>query len=262
MPHTPAANRTGSAIAAAAAAATTQPRASTKAPASAKTARKIGAKATNPAKARRIPQAQRVQATQQKIIDSALHLLHTEGFKGATLQAIARGAQVSLGALQHHFDNRDMLMQRLVEEVMQPLSDQGSVWPSPSLALSERAQAFVQRAWAQIFGQPHYQAAWSLFFGSKASPALFASIDKHRSAVDEVFYAQFLAVFPEIAAHHPHPLGFAIQVFASLRGAGVLEVFAVQSAERQGLLDALAHSIAQAAQPAAYQPPTTPTNAT
>ena len=204
-----------------------------------------------PRRAKPTPQAQRVQATQRKIINSALHLLYTEGFKGATLQAIARGAQVSLGALQHHFDNRDTLMQRLVDEVMQPLSDQGSVWPSPTLALAERAQDFVQRAWEQIFGRPHYQAAWSLFFGSKATPALFASIDQHRSAVDEVFYEQFLAVFPEIVAHHPQPRGFAMQVFASLRGAGVLEVFAVQESERASLLAALADSIAQAGQPRA-----------
>ncbi|XJC76653.1 TetR/AcrR family transcriptional regulator [Delftia tsuruhatensis] len=88
----------------------------------------------------------------------------------ATLQAIARGADVSLGALQHHFESRDALMERLVIEVMEPLSDQGTVWPDKALPLRERAEAFVTLAWDNIFGAANYQAAWSMFFGCKASP--------------------------------------------------------------------------------------------
>jgi AcrR family transcriptional regulator len=121
----------------------------------------------------RTPQNERVEATQRKIIDSALQLLREEGFKSATLQAIARGADVSLGALQHHFESRDALMERLVDEVMAPLGDQGSVWPDQTLPVRERAQQFVSRAWGNIFGAPNYVAAWSLFFGCKSTPALF-----------------------------------------------------------------------------------------
>ena len=65
----------------------------------------------------RTPQSERVEATQRKIIDSALNLLREEGLRGTTLQAVARGADVSLGALQHHFESRDALMERLVDEL-------------------------------------------------------------------------------------------------------------------------------------------------
>jgi AcrR family transcriptional regulator len=61
----------------------------------------------------RTPPPERVETTQRKSIDSALALLREGGFKSATLQAIARGADVSLGALQHHFESRDALMERL-----------------------------------------------------------------------------------------------------------------------------------------------------
>ena len=63
-----------------------------------------------PHRRQRISQTERVENTQRKLIDAALQLLHEEGFKVATLQAIARKAQVSLGALQHHFKTRDALM--------------------------------------------------------------------------------------------------------------------------------------------------------
>jgi AcrR family transcriptional regulator len=194
----------------------------------------------------RTPQHERVEATQRKIIDSALHLLRNEGFKSATLQAIARGANVSMGALQHYFESRDALMQRLVDEVMEPLSDQGSVWPDKTLPLRERAEEFVSRAWTHIFGAPNYLAAWSMFFGCKSTPALFERIDAHRGEVDQIFYARFLDVFPELKERHPHPQGVAVVVFSSLRGAGVLELFSVDPAEKEGSLQALVELIVHA----------------
>lgn len=194
----------------------------------------------------RTPQNERVEATQRKIIDSALHLLREEGFKSATLQAIARGAEVSLGALQHHFESRDALMERLVDEVMAPLGDQGSVWPDHTLPLRPRAEQFVNRAWGTIFGAPNYQAAWSLFFGCKSTPTLFGRIDKHRGDVDRTFYARFLDVFPELTKTHPNPQGFAALVFSSLRGAGVLELFSVDPSEKEGSMQALTELIVQA----------------
>lgn len=199
---------------------------------------------------RRIPQTQRVENTQRKLIDAALQLLHEEGFKGATLQAIARRAQVSLGALQHHFKTRDALMERLVQEVMAPLSARGSAWPDHSLPLPERARDFVQRAWQNIFGTPHYQAAWSLFLGCKSSPTLFTHINQQRLLVDSAFYVQFLHIFPEIERHHPSPQGIAATVFAALRGAGVLEFFDVTATERETCLQTLADTIVQAGTPA------------
>ena len=194
----------------------------------------------------RIPQNERVEATQRKIIDSALNLLREEGLRGTTLQAIARGAEVSLGALQHHFESRDALMERLVDEVMQPVGDQGSVWPDKSLPLRKRAEEFVGRAWGNIFGAPNYLAAWSLFFGCKSMPTLFGRIDAHRGHVDRTFYARFLEVFPELQKTHPHPQGFAVLVFDSLRGAGVLELFTVDRAEKEGGMQALADLIVHA----------------
>src|SRR6516225_6090549 len=122
----------------------------------------------------RTPQSERIEATQR--------LLREEGFKSATLQAIARGANVSLGALQHHFESRDALMERLVDEAMAPLSDHGGVWPDPALPLRERAEAFVLQAWKQIFGAPDYLTAWSLFLGCKATPSIFTRIDAKRAS--------------------------------------------------------------------------------
>src|SRR5262245_12868478 len=103
-------------------------------------------------KPRRRTQNERSGNTQRKILDSALKLVRKEGFEKATLQAIASGAKVTLGAVQHHFGSRQELMERLVDEVMAPLVDHGEVWPDKALPLRERADAFVSSAWWTTYG--------------------------------------------------------------------------------------------------------------
>ena len=203
----------------------------------------------------RTPQSERVEATQRKIIESAQRLLREEGFKSATLQAIARGAKVSLGALQHHFDSRDALMERLVDEAMAPLSDRGDVWPDATLPLRERAQTFVERAWRDIFGSTSYLTAWSLFFGCKATPSIFSSIDAKRANEDKKFFARFLKAFPELEQHHPYPIGFIASVFSTLRGVGVFELFDVSTTEKHEELQALVETIVRACTPVVEETP-------
>ncbi len=175
-----------------------------------------------------------------------MRLLHKKGFKATNLQDIAKGARVTLGALQHHFPNRQVLMERLIDEVMAPLSDDGVVWPPVELPLEERAHEFVRLAWETIYGSPSYVAAWSLFFGCKASPTLFARIDATRAQSDPVFFARFITCFPEIESHHPNPHQFAGFVFATLRGMGLFYLFDVAKEETNGQLEILTAVILQA----------------
>jgi AcrR family transcriptional regulator len=199
----------------------------------------------------RIPQNERIEATQRKIIESAQRLLREEGFKSATLQAIARGANVSLGALQHHFESRDALMERLVDEAMAPLSDHGGVWPDQTLPLRERAEVFVEQAWTRIFGATSYLTAWSLFFGCKATPSIFSRIDAKRANEDKQFFSRFQESFPELKEHHPHPNAFTASVFSTLRGLGVFELFDVPASEKHEELQALVETIVRACSPSA-----------
>jgi AcrR family transcriptional regulator len=196
--------------------------------------------------ATRRTQEERSDATQKRIIQSAMRLLHKKGFRAANLQEIARGAKVTLGALQHHFASRQVLMERLIDEVMAPLSDDGVVWPPLDLPLEERAKEFVRLSWETIYGAPSYVAAWSLFFGCKATPDLFARIDATRANSDPVFFARFVSCFPEIKSNHSDAEQFAAFVFASLRGMGMFHLFDIPKSDLDGQLSVLAQVIAQA----------------
>ncbi|QCP49610.1 TetR/AcrR family transcriptional regulator [Trinickia violacea] len=191
-------------------------------------------------------QEERSDATRRRIIQSAMRLLYKKGFRATNLQDIARGARVTLGALQHHFASRQVLMERLIDEVMAPLSDDGVVWPPLDLPLEKRAREFVRLAWQTIYGVPSYVAAWSLFFGCKSSPELFARIDANRARSDPIFFARFVTCFPEIEAQHANPQQFAGFVFASLRGMAMFDLFDVAQEEIDGQLDVLVQIIVQA----------------
>lgn len=204
------------------------------------------AKASAPRRGRpRRTQEERSDATQRRIVQSAMRLLHKKGIRGASLQDIARGARVTLGAVQHHFSSRQALMERLIDEVMRPLFEDSIVWPDAALPLEKRALAFVRLAWETYYGLPSYIAAWSLFFGCKESPELFVRIDASVARFDPVFFARFIECFPEIGERHRDPRRFAEFVFASLRGMGVFGLFDPSHDETNGQLEILAQMIVQ-----------------
>lgn len=193
-------------------------------------------------------QAERSETTQRRIVESALRLLQKVGFQQTNLQDIARGAKLTLGALQHQFGNRQVLMERVVDEVMAPFGDVGGAWPQDALKLplEKRAKEFVRLAWERVYAPPSYVAAWSLFFGCKTTPQLFKRIDEHRKVHDPLFFANFVAVFPEVAKHQAHPEQFAAVVFAALRGLAVLRLFPLDEADIRLQLEAIVQIIVRA----------------
>lgn len=197
---------------------------------------------------RRRTQAERSQTTQRKIVESALRLLQKVGFQQTNLQDIARGAKVTLGALQHQFGNRQVLMERVVDEVMAPLGDVGAAWPADgiNLPLEQRAREFVRLAWKGVYAPPTYVAAWSLFFGCKTTPQLFKRIDERRAMHDPMFFAHFVAVFPEVARCQQQPEHFAAVIFAALRGLAVMRLFKVDEQDTECQLEVIAQMIVHA----------------
>lgn len=199
---------------------------------------------------RRRTQAERSESTQRKIMQSALQLLEKVGFQRTNLQLIARGARVTLGALQHQFSSRMALMERVVDEVMAPLGNLGSAWPDDAVAqpLERRARQFVRLAWEHVYGRPSYVAAWSMFFGCKTTPKLFKRIEMYKAKIDPQVNQHFLALFPEIATRHPDAKHFTSLVFATLRGLALIHLFEVSEPDIQAQLESLVQVIVQAGQ--------------
>ncbi|MEV0687007.1 helix-turn-helix domain-containing protein [Nocardia sp. NPDC050378] len=71
------------------------------------------------ASARRGPQNENGVATHQRIIDAALEVLATRGWRNASVAEVAERAGVTRGAIQHHFKDRDGLFTASVQHIME-----------------------------------------------------------------------------------------------------------------------------------------------
>lgn len=60
----------------------------------------------------------RREATIERIVETALHLLETEGFEGLTIQRLAKELGYAVGALYRYFRSKDALLVALLHRVM------------------------------------------------------------------------------------------------------------------------------------------------
>jgi TetR/AcrR family transcriptional regulator, transcriptional repressor for nem operon len=83
------------------------------------------------------------EATQQRLIDSALSLYAQRGYAGTCLEAILRQASSSKGAFYHHFDSKETLTARAIERHWRSLIEVlQAVWDSQA-GRSEKLAALV-----------------------------------------------------------------------------------------------------------------------
>ena len=60
--------------------------------------------------------AQRAERSRRAILDAALQLFSTQGFRSTSTRDIADFAGISTGALYHHFSDKEMIFQSLLDE--------------------------------------------------------------------------------------------------------------------------------------------------
>ena len=64
------------------------------------------------------PAARKPQGTRQRLLEAASQEIYTSGFRGASLDTILDTAQVTKGALYHHFASKEALGHAVIDEVI------------------------------------------------------------------------------------------------------------------------------------------------
>jgi AcrR family transcriptional regulator len=154
-----------------------------------------------------------------------MRILRDQGYDKATLQNIARGAGITLGAIQHQFDTRDGLMLAVIDENFSLLAHDGKLWSDLPEPLPARAHMFIQRAWDTLYGQPQFVTSWKLFFGCRSSGTLFARINGARAQANPATDRFLFKAFPELQAGGRQETAFAQFFWSSLRGIALLRLF-------------------------------------
>lgn len=65
----------------------------------------------------------RREATIERIVETALHLLETEGYEGLTIQRLAKELGYAVGALYRYFRSKDALLVALLHRVMDQIGE-------------------------------------------------------------------------------------------------------------------------------------------
>ncbi|MGW5452744.1 TetR/AcrR family transcriptional regulator [Nocardia sp. NPDC003979] len=123
------------------------------------------------ASARRGPQNENGVATHQRIVDAALDVLATRGWRNASVAEVAERAGVTRGAVQHHFKDRDGLftasVQHILETRVQEIEAfQHTVAPGP-----DSTRETVHRV-VELHQGPTFKAALQLCIAASDDPVL------------------------------------------------------------------------------------------
>jgi AcrR family transcriptional regulator len=179
------------------------------------------------------PMAKRTQVdrraeTQTVLIQSAIDLLTSVGFAGATTQLIAQRAGVTTGALHHHFPTKGELMFAVLDRASSQLQERLEGEAGDTLNEPSQVRALVDHLW-QVYGHPEYWAVWEIIIGTRADPMLHDRVVKHRVETLQTVLHPWLTrleVAPEMREEVVATFEFAL---IAIRGLG-LERFLDKSA--------------------------------
>src|SRR5207237_938473 len=100
------------------------------------------------------------EATRSALLDAATTLFATRGYPGTSLEDVAAAAQVTRGAVYHHFASKQALFEAVLDEQERHADEEimaaaGSAepWPAANLALAEAPEqdkARLRDEWAEL----------------------------------------------------------------------------------------------------------------
>jgi AcrR family transcriptional regulator len=162
--------------------------------------------------------------TRSRLLNAAEEILLSKGAGQLSLHEVARVAQMTTGAVQHHFGSRAALMMDVVTHLVAKLGETTDFWPPAHWPPARRAQHFVTQAWEQLYGQPRFAVAWSAYLAVRDDPVLTAHIHARRTQLSEMLIPRMGASFPELAAQKDGPARMQF-ILSALRGLGLLTPF-------------------------------------
>jgi len=106
------------------------------------------------ARKQRKPVHKRSADTALQIAATALGILESEGVDAVTMHRVARELGVTPMAIYHHYENREALLQRIVDDEILKLAALGARLAS-SAAYTRRVEQFVDAYLDYAFERPH-----------------------------------------------------------------------------------------------------------
>lgn len=154
-----------------------------------------------------------------------MNVLQTKGYGQLSLHEVARVANMTTGAMQHHFGSKAALMMEVIVNLVDQLDQDNDFWPPAHWSVARRAGHFTRKAWQQLYSQPRFAVAWSAYLAARDDAAMTAHIVERRAQLAERLSHRMHQSFPELGAW-PDGQARIHFVLSCLRGLGLQAPFA------------------------------------
>lgn len=149
-------------------------------------------------------QQQRRDETRRALLDAAVESLIEVGFARTTTLEVQRRADVSRGALLHHFPSKAELLVAAVDHLAEMRARELKVLSAalPPNGGRERTDAVLDLLW-QCFSGTFFQVAMELRTAARTDPELRPVLATAEKALRERILAQARTLFGKEVAEHP-----------------------------------------------------------
>lgn len=175
------------------------------------------------------------EAARDHIAQVAAALLVEGGGSAPTTLAVQRAAEISRGALLHHYPTREQLLTAAIATLRagNAAAVHGALVATHG---TDRVEQAV-RALAASAVRPEMSAEYGLWAASRTDPDLGEALRNEERGARDALYAVIDRAFgPEIAAHPAYPRIAALTI-QFLRGLAITQTLSITDARVEGLVD-------------------------
>ncbi len=175
----------------------------------------------------RTSQARRSAQTRARIVAAAVSCVDEHGFPGTTFQRVARGAGVTVGAVQHYFSSKTEVLSAVLEDSFQHLTscfDDISLEELAQLPLRERISIFVDRVWRHC-SSPTYRSTIQILLSSRSDVSQSRDHWSDSSMTESTAQALewWRSIFADLEIREEKHVEMLRFVFSSLGGIAIME---------------------------------------
>jgi AcrR family transcriptional regulator len=143
-------------------------------------------------------QAERSETTRTALLEAAIDSLLKRGYAATTTRGVAKLANVSQGAQQHHFPSKSSLVTAAISHMVQKIAAQSA--GQLDLVQNERARAeqLIDRLW-EAHNLPLARAVFSIFHMAREDVEISRHIGKTLSDGVALVHQMIRALLPNLA---------------------------------------------------------------
>jgi AcrR family transcriptional regulator len=168
-------------------------------------------------------QEQRSAETRERLIVAAIECIERVGYVEATTTLIAQQANVSRGALQHHFATKTDLIVAVIDRVSEELNLRFDVASLAAAPLETRVAAIVDRYW-DVFTGPSFRAVLGISLSIAGEPALASRLSDSLDEARESYGVVWHELFRDAGLSAAELSAIRRVVMSAARGFGVLKM--------------------------------------